>query len=206
MPGMYTAPDDFDLAGFAVGAMERGQSPCLPMLPKVMSCWASRATVFTRTGILWCVASSKSAVWAGRRIAPGARAPSARPFWPRTQLYVKGAVRAAKAGALKGLAHITGGGLTENLPRVLPAGLGADVDLASWTLPPVFRWLAETGGIAEAELLKTFNSGHRHGCRCDGREHSFRRSPRLFQEDGHRTQVIGKVVEGAGVTYRGQLL
>jgi len=57
------------------------------------------------------------------------------------------------------LAHITGGGLTENIPRVLPDDLGVSIDLDAWELPPVFNWLAAEGGIAEAEMLKTFNSG-----------------------------------------------
>ena len=60
---------------------------------------------------------------------------------------------------MNALAHITGGGLTENLPRVLPDGMGAEIDLAAWTLPPVFGWLAQTGGMAQAEMLKTFNCG-----------------------------------------------
>ncbi len=57
------------------------------------------------------------------------------------------------------LAHITGGGLTENPPRVIPEGLACEIDLSAWTLPPVFRWLAETAGMTEPELLKTFNCG-----------------------------------------------
>ena len=64
-----------------------------------------------------------------------------------------------RAGGVHGLAHITGGGLTENLPRVLPDGLGAEIDLGAWVLPPVFRWLANEGNVPEAEMLKTFNCG-----------------------------------------------
>lgn len=76
-----------------------------------------------------------------------------------TRLYVRQVLEAVRAGGVHALAHITGGGLTENLPRVLPEGLGAEIDLNSWDLPPVFGWMAETGGMAEAELLKTFNCG-----------------------------------------------
>ena len=65
-----------------------------------------------------------------------------------TRLYVKGALEAIRAGGIKGFAHITGGGITENLPRALPDGLDAEVDLACWTPPPVFGWLAKAGGIA----------------------------------------------------------
>ena len=67
-----------------------------------------------------------------------------------TRLYVKSALAAIRAGGVKGLAHITGGGITENLPRVLPDGLDAEIDLDAWTLPPVFGWLAREAGIAGA--------------------------------------------------------
>jgi phosphoribosylformylglycinamidine cyclo-ligase len=76
-----------------------------------------------------------------------------------TRIYVRPALAAVRAGGVRALAHITGGGITENLPRVLPHGLGAEVDLDAWTLPPVFAWLRAQGGIADAEMLKTFNCG-----------------------------------------------
>ena len=69
------------------------------------------------------------------------------------------ALAALRAGGVHALAHITGGGLTENLPRVLPEGLGARVDLDAWALPPVFDWLRAAGGVADAEMLRTFNCG-----------------------------------------------
>ena len=64
-----------------------------------------------------------------------------------------------KEGLIKGAAHITGGGLLENIPRVLPAGLGVAIDVSSWERPPVFSWLAQTGGVDDAEMLRTFNCG-----------------------------------------------
>src|ERR1700722_14134791 len=76
-----------------------------------------------------------------------------------TRLYVKSALEALRAGGVKGFAHITGGGITENLPRALPEGLNADVDLDCWTPSPVFDWLATTAGIAAPEMLRTFNCG-----------------------------------------------
>ena len=117
---------------------------------------------------------------------------------------VKGAVEAGKAGALHGLAHITGGGLTENLPRAIPPGLGVKVNLDSWTLPPVFRWLAETGGVTEVELLKTFNAGI--GMVAIVPEAAVAAATACFQGDGHDVQVIGHVVPGEGVAYEGRLL
>ena len=77
-----------------------------------------------------------------------------------TRLYVKSCLRAIReTGAVKGLAHITGGGFTDNIPRVLPKHLGVGIDLARLPVLPVFKWLAEQGGIAELELLRTFNCG-----------------------------------------------
>jgi phosphoribosylformylglycinamidine cyclo-ligase len=94
---------------------------------------------------------------------------SAAPFAPSmslgealltpTQLYVKSALAAIRGGGVKGLAHITGGGITGNLPRALPDGLDADLDLASWKLPPVFAWLAQEAALPEDEMLRTFNCG-----------------------------------------------
>ena len=76
-----------------------------------------------------------------------------------TRLYVKSALEALRVGGVKGFAHITGGGITENLPRALPDGLDAEVDLDCWTPPPVFAWLAKAAGIAAHEMLRTFNCG-----------------------------------------------
>jgi phosphoribosylformylglycinamidine cyclo-ligase len=76
-----------------------------------------------------------------------------------TRLYVKGALAAIRTGGVKGLAHITGGGITDNLPRCLPQGMDAEVDLASVNPLPVFQWLARAGGVKEAEMLRAFNCG-----------------------------------------------
>jgi len=76
-----------------------------------------------------------------------------------TRLYVRSLLSAIRAGGVKALAHITGGGLTENIPRVLPAGTVARIDLGAWTVPPVFAWLARTGAVAQEEMARTFNCG-----------------------------------------------
>ena len=118
---------------------------------------------------------------------------------------MKGAVAAIRhGGVLRGLAHITGGGLTENVPRAMPDGLGVEIDLDTWDLPPVFRWLAGQGGIVEAEMLKTFNSGV--GMVAIVPEEQVNVATSCFADDGHRVVQIGRVVEGTGVTYRGSLL
>ncbi|MGC9419294.1 MAG: AIR synthase-related protein, partial [Rhodovulum sp.] len=100
--------------------------------------------------------------------------------------------------------HITGGGLTENLPRVLPEGLGAEIDLSAWDLPPVFGWLAETAGMAEAELLKTFNAGI--GMVLAVAPDRVAALSDLLTAEGETVFEIGRVAPGQGVAYKGALL
>ena len=120
-----------------------------------------------------------------------------------TRLYVKPALAAIRAGGVHALAHITGGGLTENLPRVLPEGLGAEVDLGAWTLPPVFAWLRGAGGIAEAEMLKTFNSGI--GMVVVVAADRAEAITSILAKHGETVVTLGRVQAGQGVTYKGQL-
>ena len=120
-----------------------------------------------------------------------------------TRLYVRSALAAVRAGGVHALAHITGGGLTENLPRVIPEGLGCAVDLSSWDLPPVFRWLAEIGGMEPREMLKTFNSGIGMVLVVDeGRADALEA---MLRAEGETVYRIGSVVKGDGVAYSGSL-
>ncbi|NBX10503.1 MAG: phosphoribosylformylglycinamidine cyclo-ligase, partial [Marivivens sp.] len=121
-----------------------------------------------------------------------------------TRLYVKQALAAVRAGGVHALAHITGGGLTENLPRVLPDDMGATIDLSSWELPPVFRWLAETANMEEKELLKTFNSGI--GMIVVVAADRADEIAALLTAEGEAVTRIGSVTDQAGVAYTGKLL
>ena len=201
MPGMYSG-GDFDLAGFAVGAMERGTA-----LPAGV----------TAGDVLLGVASSgvhSNGYSLVRRVVAGTglgwEAPA--PFGPGTlgaalslptRIYVRAALAAIRAGGVHGLAHVTGGGLTENLPRVLPEGLGAAVDLDAWELPAVFGWLREAGGIADAEMLKTFNCGV--GLVAAVAADRAEALAAVLREAGEQVAVIGRVESGAGVRYSGRL-
>nr|WP_316653483.1 phosphoribosylformylglycinamidine cyclo-ligase [uncultured Gellertiella sp.] len=160
MPGMYKG-GDYDLAGFAVGAAERGQ-----LLPSgdiaegdVILGLASSGVhsngfslvrkIVERSGLGW---SDPAPFAEGRTLGEALLTP--------TRIYVKPLLSAIRAtGALKALAHITGGGFPENIPRVLPKHLAAEIDLAAIRPPAVFTWLAKTGGVAEHEMLRTFNCG-----------------------------------------------
>jgi phosphoribosylformylglycinamidine cyclo-ligase len=121
-----------------------------------------------------------------------------------TRLYVKQALAAVRAGGVQALAHITGGGLTENPPRVLPDGLACEIDLSTWALPPVFRWLAETAGMTEPELLKTFNCGI--GMMLVVRADRAEALTTLLSQSGETVVQVGRVVAGNGVIYKGRLL
>jgi phosphoribosylformylglycinamidine cyclo-ligase len=207
MPGLY-AKGDFDLAGFSVGAVERHA-----ILPKTKEMVAG--------DVLIGVASSgahSNGYSLVRRVVQDAgisfEAPA--PFDPAkklgeallapTRLYVKSALEAMRAGGVKGFAHITGGGITDNLPRALPEGLDADVDLSTWTLPPLFAWLAKSAGIEEREMLRTFNCGI--GLVAVVSEKSSGHVIDAFQESGERAFRIGALVKGEGelkVRYRGAM-
>ena len=201
MPGMYHG-GDFDLAGFAVGAMERGAD--LPQGVRAGDRLIGLASngvhsngyslvrkVVEKSGLGWGAASPFGEGTLGAALlAP-------------TRLYVKQALAAVRAGGVHGLAHITGGGLTENLPRVLPEGLGAEIDLTAWRLPPVFAWLNEVAGMEQAELLKTFNCGIGLILVVEaGREAAL---SALLAEAGETVIPLGAVTEGQGVSYQGTL-
>jgi phosphoribosylformylglycinamidine cyclo-ligase len=160
MPGLYDG-QDYDLAGFSVGAAERGT-----LLPRdgiapgdVVLGLASSGVhsngfslvrrIVERIGLGW---DAPAPFWPGRSLGEALLEP--------TRIYVKPLLAALKANdGIKALAHITGGGFPDNLPRVLPDGVGISIDLDAVRPPPVFGWLAREGGVAEAEMLRTFNCG-----------------------------------------------
>ncbi len=160
MPGVYQG-NDYDLAGFAVGAVGRKD-----VLPRADIAPGDVVIGLASTGVH---SNGYSLV---RRIAAeaGLDWDSPAPFEPSrglgealltpTRLYVRSCLAAIRTTkAVKALAHITGGGFTENIPRVLPPGLGVALELARVPVLPVFKWLANAGGIGEAEMLRTFNCG-----------------------------------------------
>jgi phosphoribosylformylglycinamidine cyclo-ligase len=157
MPGMY-ARGDYDLAGFAVGAAERGT-----LLPQGVA--PGQAVLgLASSGVHSNGFSLVRRVVAGSNLGWDAPSPFAsgqtlaEALLEPTRIYVRPLLALHRAGLMRAAAHITGGGLPGNLPRVLPAGTRA-VLAAGWTLPPVFRWLARAGGVAAAEMLRVFNCG-----------------------------------------------
>jgi phosphoribosylformylglycinamidine cyclo-ligase len=202
MPGMYHK-GDFDLAGFAVGAMERGADlPAGVVAGDVLLGLGSNGVHSNGYSFVRKVVELSGLGWDAD--CPFAEGSLGAALLAPTRLYVTQALAAVRAGGVHALAHITGGGLTENLPRVLPEGLGATIDLDSWELPGVFRWLAETANMAEPELLKTFNCGI--GMICVVAADRAEELAALLRDAGETVTRIGTVTEGQGVAYTGQLL
>jgi phosphoribosylformylglycinamidine cyclo-ligase len=201
MPGMYAA-EDFDLAGFAVGAMERGADlPAGVVEGDVLLGLASDGVHSNGYSLVRRVVAHAGLDWDAP--CPFGDGTLGAALLTPTRLYVRPALHAIRAGGVHGLAHITGGGLTENLPRILPEGLGADIDLTAWTLPPVFAWLRATGGIAESEMLKTFNSGIGMVLVVAADRADAVRA--LLTEAGETVFPLGQVTQGAGIRYSGAL-
>lgn len=202
MPGMY--PDgDFDLAGFSVGAMERGTAlPAGVGAGDVLLGLASDGVHSNGYSLVRKLVEMSGLGWDAD--CPFGDGTLGSVLLTPTRLYVRAALDAVRAGGVHALAHITGGGLTENLPRVLPDGMGAQIDLGAWDLPPVFGWMANVGGIAEAEMLKTFNCGIGMILVCDADQADALTD--LLAQAGETVRRIGSVTETAGVHYQGALL
>ena len=202
MPGMYDA-GDFDLAGFAVGAMERGED--LPRDVKagdVLLGLASDGVHSNGYSLVRRIVDVSGLAWSDK--APFSDVSLGEALLTPTRLYVKQTLAAVRAGGVNALAHITGGGLTENLPRVLPDGLGAEIDLNGWELPAVFRWLADVGGIAESEMLKTFNAGIGMVLVVDQTRAD--EITNLLQNEGETVHRLGVVSAQPDVKYSGKLV
>jgi phosphoribosylformylglycinamidine cyclo-ligase len=201
MPGMYQG-GDFDLAGFAVGAMERGgELPRGVAAGDVLLGLAADGVHANGFSLVRRVAARAGLGWEAP--APFADGPLGEALLAPTRLYVRPALAALRTGGLRALAHITGGGLVENPPRVLPPGLGCEIDLGAWTLPPVFRWLREAGGIAEAEMLRSFNCGI--GMVAVAAADRAGAVTAALEAAGERVCRIGRVAAGTGVAFRGTL-
>jgi phosphoribosylformylglycinamidine cyclo-ligase len=207
MPGLYK-DGDYDLAGFAVGAAERGT-----LLP--------RGDIAAGDAVLGLASSGvhSNGFSLVRRIveASGLGFDVPAPFSPvmtlggalltPTKLYVRSCLRAIReTGAVKALAHITGGGFTDNIPRVLPKHLCVGIDLTRLPVLPVFKWLAEQGGVAELELLRTFNCGI--GMIAVVKASAVEAVTRVLTDAGERVTVLGEVIPAQSehrVVYNGHL-
>jgi len=208
MPGMY-AGGDYDLAGFAVGAAERGQ-----LLPVGDIAEGDLILGLTSSGVhsngfslVRRIVSVSKLAW--EDAAPFAEGKSlGEALLTPTRIYVRPLLRAIReTGAIKALAHITGGGFPENIPRVLPTNLAAEIDLDSIPVTPVFSWLAETGGVEAKEMLRTFNCGI--GMIAVVAAENAQAVTDILSAEGEVVVPLGRMVtrteSGPGVIYQGSL-
>jgi phosphoribosylformylglycinamidine cyclo-ligase len=207
MPGLYKE-GDYDLAGFAVGAAERGT-----LLPRPNIAAGDTVLGLASSGVHSNGFSLVRRIVESSRIGFDAQAPFspvmtlAGALLAPTRLYVRSCLRAIRqTGAVKALAHITGGGFTDNIPRVLPRHLGVAIDLARLPVLPVFKWLAERGNIAEGELLRTFNCGI--GMVAIVEPEAVKAVSEVLADAGESVTPLGKVIAAEGehrVVYNGHL-
>jgi len=198
MPGMY-AGADYDLAGFAVGAVERAAILPRPDIAAgdVLLGLASSGVHSNGYSLVRRLVAEEGLGW--NDPAPfDATANLGQALLVPTRIYVRPALAALRAvGGIKGVAHITGGGLSENLPRILPQGLAAHIDLSAWTAPAVFGWLARAGALDAAEMLRTFNCGI--GLVMVAERAKAQAVLAALTAGGETAAVIGEVEAGRGV-------
>jgi phosphoribosylformylglycinamidine cyclo-ligase len=204
MPGLY-APGDYDLAGFAVGAVERGS-----LLPRQDMAVGDVILALLSTGVHANGFSLVRRVVEHAGLSLADQAPFApdvtlgRALLTPTRIYVRQILETIRrTHAIKALAHITGGGLTDNIPRVLPSGLAAEIDLGAFTLPPVFAWLQQEAGLDQADMLRTFNCGI--GMVIVVGAHDVER---VLEHLDDEAKIIGAIAErgrGDPIRYRGEL-
>lgn len=202
MPGMYAA-GDYDLAGFCVGAVERGEQLTGEKVApgQVLLGLASSGVHSNGYSLVRRLAADK--LWALDRPAPfdESRLLIEALIEP-TRIYVRSLLPAIRSGRIAALAHITGGGLLENIPRVLPRGAHAVVDAASWAQPALMGFLQEQGNIAPGEMARTFNCGVGMVLAVDEAEAAGVTAD--LEEAGETVFRIGSIVEGErGCTVRG---
>ncbi len=200
MPGLYGS-GDYDLAGFAVGAVERtGLLPRTddPAQPgDALIGMASRGLHANGFSLVRRVVEHSGAALDAPAPFAASQNLDAVLLEP-TRIYVRSCLTALAAGKIKALAHITGGGLLENIPRVLPAGCGVELEGAAWTAPPVFGWLQNQGNIVDEEMARTFNCGIGMVAIVDQADAAD--TIQAFTNAGETAMEIGKVIESTEQT------
>ena len=198
MPGIY-APDDYDLAGFCVGAVERDEILTGDKVVAGDVVIGLASDGLHSNGFSLARNVMETAGLTFQSPAPfNSETTLGEAMLVPTRMYVKSCLAAIKDGGIHALAHITGGGLTENIPRVLPNGLGVKLDAAEWVVPNIFKWVAKAGGIASDEMNRTFNCGV--GMVCVIAADRVNNLRGIFEANGQNVFTIGNVVSISGDT------
>mgnify|MGYP002784368369 CR=1 FL=1 len=193
MPGMY-GNGEYDLAGFSVGAVEADK--VLPKMPSIHE--GDVLIALPSSGVHSNGYSLVRKIVKDSGLSYGDKSPFSNnklgeDLLEPTIIYYKHTRSLLKANNLKAMAHITGGGITENLPRVLPENCSAEIDLASWKFPPVFEWLQKAGNIDKEEMLRTFNCGVGMIMVCSGNQYDVAKE--ILKMDGIQHFKIGRLIE-----------
>ncbi|HKO08508.1 MAG TPA: phosphoribosylformylglycinamidine cyclo-ligase, partial [Alphaproteobacteria bacterium] len=192
MPEMYRDAD-YDLAGFAVGAVERGKVLTGEGIAAGDLVLGLAASGVHSNGFSLVRRIVKESGLSYRDPAPFASGVTlGEALLTPTRIYVRSCLAAVRAGKVLALAHITGGGLLENIPRVLPHGVGVELDAGRWPFLPVFRWLKKSAQIAPSELARTFNCGI--GMVAIARAGDADKAKSILEAAGESVHLIGKVV------------
>ncbi|WP_078592551.1 phosphoribosylformylglycinamidine cyclo-ligase [Evansella clarkii] len=198
MPGLYK-PEEYDVAGFVVGIAEKSQlfNPQNVQEDDVLIGVASSGIHSNGYSLVRKIVSDNHYSWndtfedSGKTLGEVLLAP--------TKIYVKALQPFFSGDRVKAAAHITGGGLIENVPRMLPEGLGAEINTAAWEVPQVFKWLQEKGNLSHEDLYETFNMGI--GLVLSVREEDVQYVMDTLHDKGETAFVIGKVKQGSGIEF-----
>ena len=188
MPGIYQK-GEYDLAGFAVGAVERDAILPKEVIPgDVILGLASDGLHSNGYSLVRHILSAKKI-----DVNSSAHQQLATTLLTPTRLYIKSCLAAIKTGNVNALAHITGGGITENTPRVLPQNVSAEIHLAAWQMPELFQWLQKEGNVSQAEMLKTFNCGI--GMLLVVKKENVTGVKTLLEQHGETVYIVGSITE-----------
>lgn len=194
MPGMYSG-EEYDVAGFAVGVVEEEQLVDGSKISNGdivigLSSSGLHSNGFSLVRELFF----KQAAYQVTDYLPELGTTLGEELLKPTRIYVRTILELLKQVSIKGMAHITGGGLLENIPRVLPDGLQAEIKLGSWEIPPIFKGLQKIGNLKKEELYRTFNMGIGYVIIINQQEQEL--ALQLIKELGERAYVIGRIKEG----------
>ncbi|MFT4414593.1 phosphoribosylformylglycinamidine cyclo-ligase [Fredinandcohnia humi] len=204
MPGMYSE-EEYDLAGFSVGVAEKSKlvtgasiKPGDILIGLASSGLHSNGYSLVRKVLLEDGGLDLNQTYGelGRTLGEELLQP--------TKIYVKSLLKVMGQCEVKGMSHITGGGFIENIPRMLPEGLGAEIDNGSWPVPAIFDLLQTTGKLDKLEMFNIFNMGIGMVLAVD--ESDLHEVIKLLEEQGEKAYIIGRIKEGEGVTFGGGAL
>ncbi|WP_088013126.1 phosphoribosylformylglycinamidine cyclo-ligase [Gottfriedia acidiceleris] len=201
MPGMYPE-DEYDIAGFAVGIVDKPKLVTGQNIKEgdILLGISSNGIHSNGYSLVRKVLLEKGGLTLDQHIDKLGHTLGEELLRP-TKIYVKPILNVLKKFEVKGMAHITGGGFIENIPRMLPEGIGAEIDYGSWPIQPIFDLLEEIGELKREEMFNIFNMGI--GMVLAVSEENFHDTIKLLEEDGEKVFIIGRTKAGEGVTFGG---